>query len=123
VMRECPQRTSRDTKFGRHTRELVAVELFKLEWQQTRWRNRLRDALGCDIHDPLISTFRLFDLSLELVGVPLEADSHCKEKFIETYGDMVESETDIPKYVTWVLKEVVRERQHQSGPRHPSRNQ
>jgi len=74
-MRECPQRTSRDPKFDRHTRERLAIELFQMELQQTQWRDRLSDALECDIHDPLISTFRLFDLSLELIGVPAEADS------------------------------------------------
>jgi len=101
----------------------VAIELFQMELQQTQWRDRLSDALECDIHDPLISTFRLFDLSLELMGVPVEADSYWKDKCIETYGVMVKRERDIPLYVRWVLKEVVRERQHQSGPRHPSRNQ
>jgi hypothetical protein len=111
-MRERRQRTSRDPKFGRHTRERLAIELFRMELEQTKWRDRLSDALGCDVHDPLISTFRLFDLGLELIGVPVEANSSWKDKCIETYGAMVESESDIPLYVTWALKEVVRERQH-----------
>jgi hypothetical protein len=93
-------------KLDRHTRELLAVELFKLEWQQTRWTDRLRDALGgCAIRDPSISTFRLFHLGLDLIGVPTESKSYCRDKWFDHYGVTVRREGNIPEYVAWALKE------------------
>ena len=69
-----------------------------MEWQQTKWRARVSEVLGCDIQDPLISTFRLFDLGLELIGMPVAPDSR-KDKCMETYGRMVHTESDVPRYV------------------------
>ncbi len=99
VRRERPQRRSQDARFDRDTRERLAIELFRMELQQTKWRDRLSDALGCDIQDPLISTFRLFDLGLELIGMPVASDSW-KDKCMEAYGGMVQTESDVPRYVT-----------------------
>ena len=97
-------------RFDRHSRELLAVELFKLEWQQTRWRDRLGDALGgCDIRDPVTSTFRLFHLGLDLIGVPTESKLCCRDRWFDHYGVTVRSEGNIPDYVAWALKEAAKQ--------------
>ena len=102
-------RNIKDTRRHR-THEQIAVELFKLEWRQTQWRDRLEEALGGgEVRDPLISTFGLFHLCLDLLGVPTESREYCRDKWVERYGEMVRCENDIPKYVAWAFREAASE--------------
>jgi hypothetical protein len=106
-------------RFERHIQERLAVQLFRLEWRQTKWRDRLANAVGgCEVREPLISTFRLFHLGLDLIGVPAESKTCCRDRWFDHYGATVRSERDIRAFVAWAIKEAVAQcsRRHRDRP-------